>query len=381
MNGLPLAMAWPVLEMWRRRGRLAGVTVTLTALCALAVILVSLAAGLWAGATSAIGGSSADVFVFSGDSLGSFTRSRLPLTDLPRLARLPGVGAAGAMGTLTTTMLLPHGPADVAVIGTLSGRPGALARVNGLVSGRLPRPGEEAAVVDVALRGDGVRLGSWLRALAGGPRLRVTGFVTGRRFALLPTAWTSLAAWQALTAATQPESRGAVPVAQVLTVRLAAGAEAGRVQREIGALLGATVITRDQAVLAIPGAAAMRSTIAGLITAVLAITAVTGALFSALQMAERRGELARLRALGASARQLAFGLLAQAEGPALIAVAIAYLLTAALLAATPPQFPVALPGPAAAGIGALLLLAVAAGASIPVLWVARTDPAIALAEP
>jgi putative ABC transport system permease protein len=332
---------------------------------------------LWAGATSAIGGSSADLFIFSGDSLGAFARSRLPLADLPRLARLPGVGAAGAMGTLTTTMSLPRGPADVAVIGVTGGGPGAPTRP---VSGRLPRFGEDAAVVDVALRGDGVRLGSWLRALAGGPRLRVTGFITGRQFELLPTVWTSLAAWQALTAATQPESRSAVPVAQVLTVRLAAGAEAGRTEHEISVLLGAIVITRDQAMLAVPGAAAMRSTIAELITAVLAITAVTGALFSALYAAERRGELARLRALGASARKLAFGLLVQAEGPAVIAIVFSYVLTAALLAAVPPQFPVALSGPDAAGIGALILLAVAAGASIPALRVARTDPAITLEE-
>jgi putative ABC transport system permease protein len=378
MNGMGAWTPWPVLEMWRRRGRLTGVTVTLTALCALAVILVSLAAGLWAGATGAIGGSSADEFVFSRDSLGSFARSRLPLADLHVVARLPGVSAAGAMGTLITAMSLPRGPADVAVIGAIGGGPGALARV---VSGRLPRPGEDAAVVDVVLRRDGVRLGSWLRALAGGPRLRVTGFISGRQFELLPTVWTSLAAWQALTAATHPESRSTVPAAQVLTVRLAAGAVTGRVQHEISGLLGATVITRDQAMLAIPGAAAMRSTIAELIAAVLAITAVVAALFAALYTAERRGELARLRALGASARRLAFGLLAQAEGPALTAIATAYLLTAALLAAAPPQFPVALPAPDAAGIGVLILLAVAAGASIPVVRVARTDPAITLEEP
>src|ERR1035438_9489923 len=91
---------WPVLELWRHRGRLTGVTVTLTALSVLAVILVSLASGLWAGATGAIGSSSAQEFVFSRDSLGSFARSRFPLTDLPLIARLPGVAAAGAVGTL-----------------------------------------------------------------------------------------------------------------------------------------------------------------------------------------------------------------------------------------------------------------------------------------
>ncbi len=140
---------------------------TLAALSALAVILVALASGLWAGATGAVGGSSAQEFVFSRDSLGSFARSRLPLTDLARIARLPGVAAAGAVGTLTTAMALPHGTVDVALIGTLSGRPGVPPAT---VSGRLPHPGEDAAAVDVILRSDGVRIGSWLRALAAGRR-------------------------------------------------------------------------------------------------------------------------------------------------------------------------------------------------------------------
>jgi hypothetical protein len=42
---------------------------------------------------------------------------------------------------------------------------------------------------------------------------------------------------------------------------------------------------------------------------------------------------------------------------------------------------VALPVPDAADIGALILLAAAAGTSIPVLRVARIDPSITLEEP
>lgn len=44
------AIRWSPLELWRRCGRFAGVTVTFATLCTLAVILVSLASGLWDGA-------------------------------------------------------------------------------------------------------------------------------------------------------------------------------------------------------------------------------------------------------------------------------------------------------------------------------------------
>lgn len=62
-------------------------------------------------------------------------RSSLPLSDLTGLAAPPGVAAAEAMGTLTTTMALPHATADIAKIGKL---PGASAAA---VSGRLPEAG------------------------------------------------------------------------------------------------------------------------------------------------------------------------------------------------------------------------------------------------
>lgn len=220
-----------------------------------------------------------------------------------------------------------------------------------------------------------------LRPLAGGPALRVTGFITGRQFELLPTVWTSLATWQALTAAAQPESRSAVPVAQVLTVSLAPGAQPTTVRREISSRLGATVLTRSQAVLAIPGAAAMHSTIAGLIAAVLVVAAIVTALFAALYTAERRSELARLRALGTPARRLASGLLVQALAPAVLAAIIAYLLAALMITAVPPQFPVKLPVPDAASLGALILVAAVAGTSLSVLRIARIDPATILEEP
>ncbi|HEY3870594.1 MAG TPA: FtsX-like permease family protein [Actinocrinis sp.] len=352
-------------------------SVTLTALCALAVILTALSSGLWSGATSAIGGSSAQQFVFSPDSLGSFARSNLPVADASRVARLPGVAAVGALGTLTTVMALPHGTVDVAVIGTLPGRPGAPASV---VSGRLPGPGGDGALVDGALRADGVGIGSLLRAPAGGPALRVTGFITGRQFELLPTVWTSLAAWQQLTAAAQPETRSAIPITQVLTVQLAPGAQPGVVQREISGLLSAMVLTRGQAMLAIPGAAAMHSTITELIIATPVVAVGVTALFCALYVTERRGELGRLRALGASAWRLAFGVLVQAWAPAACAIVAAYLLAEALIALAPPAFPVALPLPDAAGLGALIALAAAAGALVPAARIARIDPAGTLEE-
>lgn len=180
--------------------------------------------------------------------------------------------------------------------------------------------------------------------------------------------------WRALRAAAQPETRGAVPAAQVLTIRLAAGADAARVTAAASARLAASAVTRDQAMLAIPGASAMRSTLGELIAAVLVVALLVTALFAALNTAERRGELARLRALGAPTRRLCAGLLIQVEVPIVIAVAAAYLITAALLAVAPPDFPVALPLSRALYLAALILLAGLLGTVGGLAGVLRADP-------
>src|SRR5712664_1363295 len=122
MKEAGFAASWPVRELWRRRGRFAGVTVTLTVLCTLAVILVSLGSGLWAGATGALSSSPADLVVFSRDSLSLFPRSRIPLAAIPQIGRVRGVAAVGALGTLTTTVTLPRATARVAVIGAIPGQ-------------------------------------------------------------------------------------------------------------------------------------------------------------------------------------------------------------------------------------------------------------------
>jgi putative ABC transport system permease protein len=368
---------WALLELWRRRGRFAGVTVTLATLCTLAVILVSLAAGLWSGATGAVGGFSADLLVFSGNSLNSFARSQVSLTEVPVAARVPGVAAVGAIGTLTTTMRLPDGTQNLAVIGMQPGRPGAAPAP---VAGRLPGDGENAVAVDVSLRSDGIRIGSALRASAGGPEMRVVGFVPDEQYELLPVVWTTLGTWQALSAAAAPETRSPVPTAQVLTIRLAAGADSGRTAAALARVLDASVITRGQAMLAIPGASAMRSTLNELIAAVLVVALLATALFAALHTTERHSELARLRALGAPARALAAGLLAQVEIPVILSAAIAYLLTLALIAVAPPAFPVALPVSTALGLAGLILVAGILGTLGSMVRVIRIDPALILED-
>jgi putative ABC transport system permease protein len=123
----------------------------------------------------------------------------------------------------------------------------------------------------------------------------------------------------------------------------------------------------------------MRSTIDELIGASLAVATVVTTLFFALITAERRAELARLRAFGASTWRIAGGLLAQGEAAVAVGVAAGYLGAIALLAAAPPSFPAIVTARAAIGLAIAFLITGAIGAGVPLISVARLDPATAMA--
>jgi putative ABC transport system permease protein len=370
-------MRWSLLEMWRLRGRFAGMTVTIAALSALAILLVAMSAGLWSGATGAVERSSATLMVFSRDSLGTFARSRLARGDMARIAAVPGVSSVGALGTLAVTAATPHGTVDVEVMGDVPGGPGAPAAV---VAGRLPGPGESGlALADVALRNDGVRLGATLRTDAG-TAVRIVGFVADERFGFQPTLWTTIATWQAMTERLQPETRGLPPYAQVLTVGLAPGATPPRAARAIASAVPATVVTREQAALLVPGARQMRSTIDELIAAALGVAGVVAGFFFALLAAQREGELLRLRALGMGLTRLVAVLLLQGETAVTVAVACGYALAIPIVALAPAAFPVTLTITSAVGLGAAFLLAGAIGTTVPLIRIGRLDPAVTLGE-
>ena len=102
-------------------------------------------------------------------------------------------------------------------------------------------------------------------------------------------------------------------------------------------------------------------------------------LFFALITAERRGELARLRAFGASTWRIAGGLVVQGEAAVAVGVAAGYTGPIALLAAAPPSFPAVVTARSAMGLAIAFLITGAIGAGATLISVVRLDPATAMA--
>jgi putative ABC transport system permease protein len=362
-------------EIRRNRGRFVAITLALALVSLLVLILAALSDGLWYGATGAIRNSRADLMVVSADSLKSVARSSLPLADASRVRSVPGVADVGAIGTLSSTARGPRGDLDLAVIGFQPDRPGSPPDV---ASGRLPGPDEHgSAAADTTLRDKGVRIGDTI-TVASVP-LRVVGFVNDAQYQLQQTLWTTVEDWQGVRARVQPETRTTDSRVQALPVRVAPGADPAAVARAIDATLGSsTTISRDDAVLAIPGAAQMRSTFTQIIGTSFLIGGLVIALFFALVTLEKRDLLATLKALGASNGRLIRGLLGQALLVSGSGLLLGGLTARAITLLLPPSFPAVFRGQTTLALIAVTLVTTMVGAALSFRRIARIDPATAL---
>ncbi|MCB0916586.1 MAG: ABC transporter permease, partial [Actinobacteria bacterium] len=209
-------------EIRRGKGRFAAIVSALSLIVFLVLVLGALADGLFFGATGAVRNTSATGYVFASDAEGSLVRSRLPVSDVEKVAAAPGVEQAGPVGVLLTGGVGPDGPIDLAVFGIDPGGPGSPTAVEGTLP---TEPG--TAAVDVALRDAGVTLGS--EVSVGDVSATVVGFTADSEYQLQPTLWTGVETWRSMRDAVRPELRGQADVINAVAIVTAPGADLGAI--------------------------------------------------------------------------------------------------------------------------------------------------------
>lgn len=366
-------------EIRRARGRFSSIVAALALIVFLVLVLNALADGLYFGATGALRSAGADAYVFSDDGRLSLVRSALPESARSAVGAVEGVDEVGAVGTLLGTAAVSgvEGELDLALFGYDPGLPGGPAEA---VEGRLPEPGDDGvAAVDVELREDGVAVGDTITFSGSSTAIEVVGFVADASYQLQATVWTTLDTWRAVVAEARPETQGAEPSVVAYAVTVADGAEPGGVADEIAAAVdGSETVTREEAVLAIPGVAQQRSTFRSIIITTFLVAGLVVALFFALLTLEKRNLLAMLKALGASTGYLGGGILAQAALATLAGLVLGGLLALGLSLILPPDLPALFRPQTAAVLVVATLLTGVTGAALSFRRVTRIDPAAAL---
>ena len=354
----------------RARGRFLSLIGALALITFLVLTLSALSDGLFYGSTGAYRSSNADGYAYSTDAEGSLIRSRVPVADAQKYGQIPGVTKASGLGVLLTSGTGPNGELDLAVFAV---EPGGAGIPTTLTQGRLPNPGEDsAAAVDKTVVDKGATIGSTIKV--GDRSVTVVGVTQDSNYQLQPTIWTTIPTWRAMQASVRPETRGLPPNYSAIALEFSNGTTAA----SIPPVTGTSVLSTDEAALAIPGVKEQRSTLNSIIYTTLLVAALVVALFFALIVLEKRELFAALKALGTSTRRLANTVMTQALVASIIGVIIGVIAARLLGLALPAQVPTLFRTESLIQISIFTIVASVIGALFSLRRIARIDPATAL---
>lgn len=361
-----------------------GLVVSLT------MSMSAMSEGLIAGMTGAKASLDADVLVFQGDTDIALERSILSAEDLETISSAGGVTDSYGVGHAIVTVDSTAEEFDARVFG-LQAEFGQLPVVEGTGE---PGPGE--AVVDVAAKNDGVRLGDELHLTPIDQELEVVGFTEGRRYVMAPAIYVDMETWESIyidsalgrmTSPDQGDGEADSGIGQRIGESMSGGASIAAVKLEPGVTperlaetLGAgfDVVTPAEAALAGNGMAVMVLAVDGIQGVSLVIGALVIGVFFYITTLQKSGQIAAVKALGASDAYMGRQLLLQVTILVSIAAVLGTLLALGTAAGMPPDMAIE----PAAQAWALTLVSVYVAAYVGSLFslvaILRIDPASAL---
>ncbi|MGC9499500.1 ABC transporter permease [Streptomyces sp. WG7] len=337
------------------------------------VVLITLLVGLLSGLTtglareniSAVTSLPADRIAFAAPSGGqdlSYANSTVTEDQWRRWAKAPGVHRAEPLGITTTRATAGDRSTGVSVFGV---EPGSPLAPDG------DRVDDRTVLMPLAAAGElGVREGDTV-TLAGRP---LTVAATGRddSFSHTPVVWTSLRTWQAVA---PPATGTGGPAATVIALDTASGTDTAATDRAVGT----ETVTKDESLSAIGSYTSENGSLQLMRGFLFAISALVIGAFFTVWTIQRSGDIAVLKALGATTAALLRDALGQAvvllAGGTLAGTAAAAAIGASLSGSAVPFVltPATVLVPAA-----VMVLLGALGAGLAVRRITSVDPLTAL---
>lgn len=356
-------VAWRDLRFAKGRFALMGTVIVLMTL--LVGLLSGLTAGLGQQNISAITSLPADRVAFQAPSGGqdlSYSNSTVTEQQWQQWAEAPGIDSAEPLGITTTKASAGDKTTGLSAFGV---RPGShLAPESSKIT-------DSAVVLSTAAAAElGVKAGDSL-TLAGQP-LQVAAVQGEAYFSHAPVIWTSLDTWQRTA---PPTGTGDGPVATVIALNTTSGADT----EAVDAQAGTTTVTTEDSLAAIGSYTSENGSLQLIRGFLFVISALVIGAFFTVWTIQRSGDVAVLKALGASTANLLKDALGQAivllAGGTLLGTGIAAALGALISGSAVPFLltPATVLLPAAA-----MILLGALGAALSIRRITSVDPLTAL---
>lgn len=393
-------LAWREMHFARTRFLLMGLVLALMSI--LIVIISGLTAGLVNDGVSGLKAMNAETIAFEEGTKtdSAFTRSVVDVTSAEDVAAADGVTEATPMGlTIVNAKNQDGTPVDLTLVGVDPGSflaPGTAAAGDSVEGETLPAmaaPGDRAAgeptstphdvVVSATLKDEGLNIGDVITVERLETPLTIVGFADGQRtFGHVDIAYAPLDVWQEIHAGARDGEAApddAYSQASVVVARGADGVVPGL--DALSAATGLDARTLEESFDSSPGYGPETMTLSMIEWFLYIIAAlVTGAFFLVWTI-QRAGDIAVMRAMGATKGFLLRDSLGQAVVILALSIGVGVALALALgagLEASPMPYATEL-APVLTG-AALLFVFGLIGATVAVFRVTRTDPLTALGE-
>jgi len=357
-------------ELRRRFRKFLPTTAALALLVVLLLMLGGLLDGLYLGSTGALRSQRSELAVYSDDARDSVIRSRIDPATHDSIESVDGVEATYGFGVALVGARVPGETtiADAAVIG-----------YEGNVDGVPAPPPPGKAWADRSLQADGVHEGDVVRVGPTRIPIEVVGFVRDTNFLQQGALWVEPDTWREVLSESRPGAAVEDGAFQTVWVDVAPDADTAAVARAIDEATGTTkTLTRQEAVLAIPGIKEQKSTFTQIIGVTFFVSGLVVALFFALLTLERTAMLGVLKAVGASSRQLVATLGTQTVVITALAYLIGALIAIGMTLVIPPQVPITLTASRAVFVAIGVFVAALVGGAISLRRIIRIDPASAI---
>lgn len=352
-------VAWRDLRFAKGRFALMGSVVILMTL--LVVLVSGLTAGLGRGSTSAITGLAADHLAFSAPAGGqkvSFTDSTVTEKQWQQWRDVPGVTSADPLGIATTKAAMGGRTAALSAFGVASGSHLA-PDASQIVAGQAVLSTGAADALD-AHRGQAVSLS--------GHRLTVAAVAGDASYSHTPVIWTSLPDWQRLAPGTTGGN------ATVIALTTTKGADLGAADQ----WLRTFAVSRSDALAAIGSYTSENGSLQLMRVMLFAISSLVIGAFFTVWTIQRSGDIAVLKALGATTRYLLRDALGQALVLLTLGTAVGTAVAAAAGAAATGTVPFVLDASTVLFPAAVMIALGAIGAALSIRRITSVDPLTAL---
>ncbi len=300
---------------------------TISLIVALIVVLSAFSEGLISGMTGAVGQLQGDVVVFQGDTYLTLERSVLTSDAVEEIKTVEGVKSAYGVGHVQVSVDSSNEPFDGHIFGMEDKALVDLPVVEGSESRDLEK---DQVIIDKSAQDKGVEVGDELHLEPTERKLEVAGFTEGRRFVMAPVFYVTMDTWEEIRLATllgrmeeaaEEQAAGqTMPSAAIMaeSVKDSATIAVAELEEDTTASDVENALGEDfdvepvkEAALSMKGMPIMLMQVNGMEFVALFIGAIVIGVFFYIITLNKTGQIAAVKALGASSGYLYRQLLLQ----------------------------------------------------------------------